>query len=993
MRAILALLLLTISANAVPPAGDYVVVLNDQESPRMVTRDHGIGPKKMWTNALHGFHATLNTNHLARLERDTRVQIIETNVVGHTCAQVLPTGVLRIGCTNNALWLASSTVPINCDVAVIDTGIDLTHSDLNVYANVTFVSGTTTGNDDYGHGSHVAGIIGAKNNTFGVVGVAPGCRLWAVKVLDSTGSGNLSSIISGVDYVTQHASEIEVANMSLGGQGSSASLRLAIQNSVARGVVYVVAAGNSAFDVYGGDGVMGTADDYFPASYPEVMTVSAMGDSDGIAGGLGSDLSGSFGTIKDDTIATFSNYSASVDSSNPVWSPGAAIDVAAPGVNIYSTYKNGGYYTMSGTSMASPHVAGAVALYIAQFGRATTSAGVWAIRQAIINAAEPQTAWGRNPTNPFPYDHNPEGLVDVRTMLPPVVKYPNLVVTSPSAGMQGKTTIPINFAGSAIDSVDGDISANIYWRSSLDGLLGTGGLLTTNLHAGTHTISVVVTNSQLAASRYGIQNIVIAAGATTPPTLTIIAPVGVYADTDLIPFVGTAIDGIDGDISYKIQWSSTLDGIIGYGASFSNRLSAGWHAINIQAANSSGSVGMAGTTLHVTGTTPPPPVNYPPVVSITQPTENASFPQGSTVTFVGAASDAEDGSLTSVIRWADNVFGGLGVGASVSTNGLAIGPHTVTASVSDSSGAIATATRHVSITSTNVPNVPPTVTITAPASGTAITVGSALTFQGTGTDPEDGAITPTWNSSLDGSMATSTSFAYTLATVGTHTITARAVDTEGAEGSASITVIVNAVAPPPVTNTAPVVTITQPASNVTIPYGQSQTFICTAMDAQEGAMTNSVVWNDSLTGYIGSGGTVTMTTPTVGTHVVTAKVTDAGGLTGSASRTVIVQAPVYPLVVTVTASPTTVVNKQKVLLSTTVTANALPVSGITVNFSVKGASGKVSTRTLTTGAAGTASYYFQVNKGQLGAGVATVTVNASKAGYTSGVGSTTFTVR
>src|SRR5216117_170458 len=135
---------------------------------------------------------------------------------------------------------------VNVDIAIIDTGIDLTHPDLNVYRNITFVTGTTTGNDDNGHGTHVAGIAAALDNNIGVVGVAPGARLWAVKVLDNNGRGALSDVISGVDYVTENAGEIEVANMSLAGRGTGESLRLAIQNSVGRGVVYVVAAANSA---------------------------------------------------------------------------------------------------------------------------------------------------------------------------------------------------------------------------------------------------------------------------------------------------------------------------------------------------------------------------------------------------------------------------------------------------------------------------------------------------------------------------------------------------------------------------------------------------------------------------------------------------------------------------------------------------------------------------------------------------------------------------
>ncbi|PWU24168.1 hypothetical protein C5B42_00520 [Candidatus Cerribacteria bacterium 'Amazon FNV 2010 28 9'] len=258
--------------------------------------------------------------------------------------QIVPTGVARVGqdATNKGTGVG---------VAVIDTGIDLTHPDLvgNIIANTTCVSGTTNGNDDNGHGSHVAGTIAAQDNSSGVVGVAPEAKLVAVKVLDSSGSGTWSSVICGIDWVTANAAtyNIKVANMSLGGAGSSDNncgntngdaLHQAICTSTAAGVTYVVAAGNSGSDV----------STFVPAAYNDtVITVSALADSDGKAGGLG--VPTSYGA--DDTFASFSNY-------------GSGVDIGAPGVSIYSTYIGGSYATLSGTSMATPHVSGAAALYI-----------------------------------------------------------------------------------------------------------------------------------------------------------------------------------------------------------------------------------------------------------------------------------------------------------------------------------------------------------------------------------------------------------------------------------------------------------------------------------------------------------------------------------------------------------------------------------------------------------------------------------------------------
>ena len=345
-----------------PIPGQYIVVLKPGANGQAVAANHGVERRREYTHALNGFAGTIPEGRLNALRHDPRVEFVEADVQVSALSQTIPTGVRRIGATlSSAAKIDGLDERVNADIAIIDTGIDLTHPDLNIYRNVTFVAGTTSGNDDNGHGTHVAGIAAALDNSFGVVGVAPGARLWAVKVLDSTGYGEMSAVIQGIDYVTQHASEIEVANMSLGGLGQVDSLRLAIQNSVAKGVLYTVAAGNSHFELFGADYALG-GDDFIPAAYPEVMAVSALVDTDGTSGGSGP--ASSYGA--DDTLATFSNYSLHVAPGNPVNSPGLMIDVAAPGVNIYSTYLGGSYATLSGTSMASPHVTGAAALYVSQ---------------------------------------------------------------------------------------------------------------------------------------------------------------------------------------------------------------------------------------------------------------------------------------------------------------------------------------------------------------------------------------------------------------------------------------------------------------------------------------------------------------------------------------------------------------------------------------------------------------------------------------------------
>lgn len=385
--------------NIVPD--QYIVVLKGPASPAAVARSAGAKLLHSYRTALHGFSAVApNAQVLSALRKNPNVDYVEPDLVLQAVAQTLPTGVDRIDADRNSTAnIDGSDDRVDVDVAILDSGIDPNHPDLNVVGGTHFYTVTIgppgqRGSyqdrnyaDDNGHGSHVAGTVGALDNGIGVVGVAPGVRLWAVKVLDSSGSGYLSDIIAGIDWVADRAATIEVANMSLGGSGQSSAFRTAIQNSVAAGVFYAVAAGNDGQDVYGADGKFGTSDDFIPAAYPEAAAISALADADGQPGGTG----GSTSYGGDDSFASFSNYSVSVVSGNPVNSPGKAIDLILPGVDILSTYMNGGYATASGTSMASPHAAGLAALYIATHSRATSASEVYSIRQALIDEGAAQT--------------------------------------------------------------------------------------------------------------------------------------------------------------------------------------------------------------------------------------------------------------------------------------------------------------------------------------------------------------------------------------------------------------------------------------------------------------------------------------------------------------------------------------------------------------------------------------------------------------------------
>ena len=343
----------------------YIVVLKDDPfvSPGKVkslageATNQGAALRHIYDSALDGFAIKVpNEKTLEAIMKIPEVDYVEPDIKVKAFVQSLPTGIDRVDADLSSTKSGDGGGTVNVDIGILDTGIDLSHPELNVYRQVTFVSGTTSGNDDNGHGTAVAGIAAAKDNSDGVVGIAPGARLWSIKVLDSSGNGFISDIIEGIDYVTAHADEIDVANLSFGGEGSNTALRTAIINSISAGVTYAAAAGNDDKD----------ASTVIPASYPEVIAVSAIVDTDGKCGGLSSSTSAG----DDDTLADFSNF-------------GSVVDIAAPGVLIKTTTRGSSYTnSFSGTSASTPHVTGAAALYISENPNATPSD----IRNALRNS-------------------------------------------------------------------------------------------------------------------------------------------------------------------------------------------------------------------------------------------------------------------------------------------------------------------------------------------------------------------------------------------------------------------------------------------------------------------------------------------------------------------------------------------------------------------------------------------------------------------------------
>ncbi|MEP6905783.1 MAG: S8 family serine peptidase, partial [Gemmatimonadales bacterium] len=339
------------TSQSTPIAGRYIVVFKDDiqdvdgEAERIAAKHHGT-VKYKYKAALKGLALELSDAEVAALRAEPSVAYVEQD-------QTMSISTIQAGATWGIDRIdqragLSGTYTYNADgtgvtVYIIDTGINFTHSEYSARAStgIDEVTPGGTATDCNGHGSHVSGTVGGST-----YGVAKNVKLVAVRVLDCSGSGSYSGVIAGIDWVTAHRVRPAAANMSLGG-GYSLALNTAVENSIISGVVYAIAAGNgNAFNI------PQDACNYSPASAPSAITIGA--------------------TDNTDTYAYFSNY-------------GTCVDLSAPGVNITSAWIGSATATntISGTSMAAPHVAGAAALYL----QGNPSATPQQVRDALVSNA------------------------------------------------------------------------------------------------------------------------------------------------------------------------------------------------------------------------------------------------------------------------------------------------------------------------------------------------------------------------------------------------------------------------------------------------------------------------------------------------------------------------------------------------------------------------------------------------------------------------------
>jgi subtilisin len=374
---------LTRPASAAPTSGEYIVTLKDGINAKAfaaaVDARSGVEVKQVYSVALPGFHAQLTAPARSQLAQDPAVRFVSPNRTFKAFAQTLPTGVDRIEGDLSTTYAAGDSV--STPVAVLDTGVT-PDPDLNVQAVGQNCLGGVGWSDLNGHGTHIAGIIGAKHNADGVVGVAPGAPIYPVQVLNRSANGSDASILCGIEWVTTvgRALGVRVANLSAGtfgdddgncGLTNADPIHLAICTATAAGTLFVVAAGND------GGAITLTV----PANYDEVLTATWMTDYNGSPSTVAPPAGCNLGA--DDRASVNSSWAYDEDKTHIL---------AAPGSCITSTSNIGGTVVMSGSSMAAPHVTGTVALCLDRGACSGTPAAI--MQRVRADAAARPSSYG-----------------------------------------------------------------------------------------------------------------------------------------------------------------------------------------------------------------------------------------------------------------------------------------------------------------------------------------------------------------------------------------------------------------------------------------------------------------------------------------------------------------------------------------------------------------------------------------------------------------------
>ena len=437
-----------VAAKDTEPKVPVIIGFKDKPSQadKGMIRGHGGDIKHSYT-IINAIAAKLPEQAIAKIKKNPRVAYVEMDGKVHALDAELDNswGVKRIG----AGVVHGYNKGTGVKVAIIDTGIDYTHPDLDANykeGGLDYVNGDSNPMDDNGHGTHCAGIVAAEDNEEGVVGVAPEAHLYAVKVLDSGGSGYLSDVIAGIQWSMDNG--MQVISMSLGTDTDYQSLHDACDEAYAAGIVVVAAGGNDY--LRRGRAEFDTVD--YPARYDSVIAVGA--------------------TDSNDEKASFS-------------STGPDVELAAPGVDILSTYLTGRYAYMSGTSMACPHVAGTAALVMVSEPTFTNVD----VRQRLQATAEDLGDPGWDTWYGY-------GLGDADEAAPPPAVPNTPPVADADGPYAGTEDVAITFDGSGSYDQDGD-PLTYAWDFG-DGSTGTG---VNPSHAytagGTYTVTLVVNDGKV----------------------------------------------------------------------------------------------------------------------------------------------------------------------------------------------------------------------------------------------------------------------------------------------------------------------------------------------------------------------------------------------------------------------------------------------------------------------------------------------------------------